>query len=99
MRGEFVPRAESWRWSSVWRFYQGDANSRRLLSPWPIPRPRDWRTRVNCAETRAELEALRRTLRRGQPFGSEGWCEKIVRQLGLESTVRSPGRPKKATGS
>lgn len=60
-----------------------------------MPRPRDWLTRVNRAETKGELEALRRALQRGRPFGSEAWSEKIVRQLGLESTIRSPGRPKK----
>jgi hypothetical protein len=52
------PEAGLRRWSSVWRFYQGAANSRRLLTPWPIPRPCDWRMRVNRAETRAEREAL-----------------------------------------
>jgi putative transposase len=58
-----------------------------------------WLTRVNRAETKGELEAVRRALQRGQPFGSEVWCEKIVRQLGLESTIRSPGRPKKSDPS
>ena len=92
MRGELVPRAESWRWSSVWRFYQGAANSRRLLTPWPIPRPRDWRTRVNSRRPGRNWKPFVARCGGGQPFGSEGWCEKIVRQLGLESSVRSPGR-------
>jgi putative transposase len=99
VRAELVPRAEAWRWSSAWRFYHGDVAARRLLCPWPIPRPRDWLNRVNRAETKGELEALRRSLQRGQPFGSEAWCAQIVRQLGLESTMRSPGRPKKVASS
>jgi hypothetical protein len=64
-----------------------------------IRRPLDWRARVKRAETQGELEALRRSLQRGQPFGSEAWCERIVRDLGLESTVRSQGRPRKRPSS
>ena len=41
------------------------------------------------------LESLRRSVHRGQPFGSASWCERIVKRLGLESTLRAPGRPKK----
>ena len=44
---------------------------------------------------RGELESLRRSVQRGQPFGSESWCERIIKRLGLESTIRAPGRPKK----
>ena len=99
VRANLVACAEEWRWSSAWRFYQGEAASRALLCDWPIPRPRDWRARVNRAETQGELEALRRSLQRGQPFGSEAWCERIVRDLGLESTVRSQGRPRKGPAS
>ena len=99
VRADLVARAEEWRWSSAWRYYHGDEASRALLCQWPIGRPRDWRSRVNRAETRGELEALRRSLQRGQPFGSEAWCEEIVRQLGLESTIRSRGRPRNAAAS
>ena len=31
VRAELVPRAEAWRWSSVWRFYHGDAAARAAL--------------------------------------------------------------------
>jgi putative transposase len=97
VRANLVSIAEEWRWSSVWRLYKGDDASRGILSDWPIPRPVDWLKRVNRAETKGELESLRRSLQRGQPFGSEAWCERIIRRLGLESTVRPPGRPKKIT--
>jgi putative transposase len=99
VRADLVARAEDWRWSSVGRYYHGDDASRGLLCEWPIPRPRDWRARLNRPETQGELEALRRALQRGQPFGSETWCEQIVRQLGLESTIRSRGRPRKVASS
>jgi putative transposase len=31
VRADLVARAEEWRWSSVWRFYQGDEAARGLL--------------------------------------------------------------------
>jgi putative transposase len=95
VRANLVQRAELWRWSSAWRMYKGAADARGILSAWPMGRPADWLIRVNRAETKSELKALRRAVRRGQPFGSESWCERITKRLGLESTIRSPGRPKK----
>jgi putative transposase len=95
VRANLVGRAEQWRWSSLWRWRHGDAKARKLLSPWPIPRPANWLGRVNRAETRAELEALRRSVRRGQPFGGEAWTADLIARMGLEHTIRPRGRPRK----
>jgi putative transposase len=95
VRATLVDRAEQWRWSSARRFYQGDATERSLLAQWPIARPGDWLTRVNRPETEAELEAIRRAVRRGQPYGSKSWCERTIKRLGLEWTIRPRGRPRK----
>jgi hypothetical protein len=51
----------------------------------PLPAP----------QTEAELAALRRSVHRGCPFGESAWCDRMVRRLGLESTLRPQGRPKK----
>jgi hypothetical protein len=69
------------------------------LSPWPIDRPRDWTKRVNAALTPAEEEAFQRSILRGQPFGEPDWQLATAKRLGLESTFRSPGRPKSQNGS
>ncbi len=95
LRANLVERAQDWRWSSLGRYTQGDDKARQLLAPWPIPRPKNWAARVNRAEGTKELEAVRRSVQRGQPHGSEPWCERIVQTLGLESTVRPRGRPRK----
>jgi putative transposase len=50
---------------------------------------------VNRPHTERELEALRRSVHRGAPFGSTAWQEQTARRLGLEFTLRSRGRPKK----
>ncbi len=96
LRANLVPHAEDWQWSSLWRREAGTAEQKRLLSKWPLPRPRKWVSFVNEAETEAELESLRRCVQRGQPFGADQWIEETARQLNLESTLRPRGRPRKA---
>ena len=88
-----VERAEQWRWSSLWRRERGSEKERSVLSEWPVPRPNDWVEQVNRAETPAEIEALRRSVRRGSPFGEATWVVETARALRLERTLRPPGRP------
>ena len=54
-----------------------------------------WMAPVYVAETEAELEAVRRSVARGCPFGSEAWRGGMVARYGLEHTVRPQGRPRK----
>jgi putative transposase len=96
LRANLVSRAEAWRWSSLWRRLHGDEHPGRLLSPWPLPLPADWPELVNAPQTEAELEALRRSVQRGCPFGAPGWQEQMAGRLGLAHTLRPLGRPKKA---
>jgi putative transposase len=68
LRANLVPRAEQWRWSSLWRRVHGDEQPRPFLSPWPVPLPADWVERVNQPQTEGELAAVRRSVQRGCPF-------------------------------
>ena len=68
---------------------------RRWLSDWPLPLPGDWKEFVNEPQSEAELDAIRRSVVRGQPYGGEAWAKKTAAELGLESTFRSRGRPKR----
>jgi len=61
-----------------------------------MPRLPGWTDRVNQPLGEKELEAMRRSVQRGRPWGEEGWVESIARRLNLESTMRPRGRPKKA---
>jgi putative transposase len=97
VRANLAKRAEEWRGSSAWRMAHGGAKMRALLSEWPISRPPDWLQRVNRPETAAELEAVRRSVQRGRPFGEASWCARVGKRLGLEYTFRSRGRPRLAT--
>ena len=95
LRANLVSRAEDWRWGSLWRRQFGSPEQQAILAPGPLALPRDWRELVNRPQTEAELEALRRSVHRGSPFGAAAWQERTARRLGLESTLRPPGRPKK----
>lgn len=95
-RADLVRRAEQWRWSSLHRWLRGSAEDRKLLAAWPLARKAHWVDYVNAPQTEAELQAVRRSIQRGSPFGDGPWSEQAVRQLGLQSTLRPRGRPLKA---
>jgi putative transposase len=96
LRAGLVGRAEAWRWGSLWRRLYGEPNDQPLLAPWPLPYPQDWPAWVNQAHSEAELEALRRSVVRGCPFGAADWQKRMAGRLGLQHTLRPRGRPKKA---
>jgi putative transposase len=93
LRAGLVERAEDWPWCSLSRRPASEA--RIPLNTWPLPRPARWAQQVNQPQTEGELEAIRRSLRRGRPYGGEAWTERIAYKIGLESTLRPRGRPRK----
>jgi len=93
LRANLATSAEGWRWGSLWRRVQHARSP--LLAAWPLPEPEDWTKLVNRPQTESELEAIRRCLQRGSPFGGERWVEETAKALGLESTLRPRGRPKR----
>jgi putative transposase len=60
-----------------------------------------WRLRllgkeeVNKPQTEAEVQALRRSVQRGQPYGDAAWTKRVAARMRLESTLRPRGRPPK----
>jgi putative transposase len=96
VRAKLARRAEQWHWSSA-RFWQDETERPSYLTAGPVRRPRHWVDWVNQALTVEELEAVRRCVNRGAPFGSAGWVKKTSERLGLQSTLRPRGRPRKAT--
>ena len=87
-----VEEAEAWRWSSLWhRVHGDDGGTGGRRARWRLPRR--WRQHVQSPQTEAELEALRRSVVRGCPFGEASWQERTAKRLGLQSTLRPRGRP------
>ena len=50
---------------------------------------------ANQPQSEAELEALRRCVNRGRPFGNPDWVAETAKRLNLQWTLRPRGRPKK----
>jgi putative transposase len=95
VRASFIELAEDWQWSSAYVRRQS-ADERRWLSiPEDPALPRNWRSWVNKVETEAELTSLRHSVRRGLPFGDDQWTRSSAVRLGLETTTRPRGRPRK----
>ncbi len=91
LRKGLVPAAELWPWGSLYAVCQ---NCHPIpLSKWPILRPGNWIEIVNRAENQAELEALRKLIKRNQPIGDPDWQKAVAPFIGL--SMRPIGRPKK----
>jgi putative transposase len=93
VRAGLVERAEQWRWSSAGQ--RGSGRGLVSLSPWPLAQPVEWRQWVNDEEMSEQVAAVRRSVTKGQPFGSSAWVEQMVAQWNLGATLRARGRPKK----
>ncbi|HEY8748408.1 MAG TPA: transposase [Tepidisphaeraceae bacterium] len=93
-RSNLCSKPDAWRWGSLWAAEHGGANDPKP-DPWPLQRPRDWPAIVNAVMSKAELERLRESLKRGRPYGSDPWTRRTAASLGLASTLRDRGRPRK----
>lgn len=97
LRANLVRKAEGWRWGSTWRRAEGTPKQKKLLHPWPVQVPRGYATLLNEPQSADEIEAMRRAVARGNPYGSLAWTEKTVQKFKLETTIRPRGRPKKGS--
>lgn len=91
VRVDLVQSAHEWPWSSHGERLHGG----HLIDGMPIVLPANWKEYVNQPMTDNELKRLEQSVSRGAPFGSQPWQTGICEQLGLESTVRAKGRPRK----
>jgi putative transposase len=91
VRAGLVERAEDWPWSSL--KYEREQRA-YWLAEWPVSRPPDWLSHVNTPQTEAELQAFRRAMHDGEPFGDEDW-KQAVKEM-LQTPRRRPrGRPRR----
>jgi putative transposase len=97
LRAALVERAEQWQWSGLWRRTQaiGKCETDLPLSAWPVERSRNWLAWVNRGLNDEQLEGVRTSVKRGRPLGPEAWVRQTAARLGLDFTLRGPGRPPK----
>jgi putative transposase len=93
LRARLCRRAEEWRFGSAWHRANASRGSDAILSPWPIPVPTGWLDRVNQTQTAGEVEAIRKSVARGTPFGADCWISQTAARLELAHTLRPRGRP------
>ncbi len=93
-----IRKPERWLWSSVGKS-SGSKDAAGLIrpriEPGPVSRGRNWLKSVQRPITDVELALARHSVVRGTPFGDPKWQQRIVARLGLESTMRPRGRPRK----
>lgn len=92
VRAHLVQSAKEWSWSS---HIGRTANDESIVDDLQIELPVDWTNYVDQTLTDCELERIRNSMQRQTPFGSPPWQMRICRELGLESTLKPKGRPRK----
>jgi len=102
VRAKMVRHAGEYRWSSFAAHAEGAANELlsgcvpyEQLSPYTAVRQRRWDAYVHQRADEDELAAIRRSVERSLPFGTESWVKRISKKLDLDLTIRPRGRPKK----
>ncbi len=96
LRAGLVSRAEDWPWLSLHHWLHGSGLS--LLDDWPVEWPGDWVEVVNQPLREEALGRVRTSAARGRPFGPDGWVRRMAEALGVDSTLRGRGRPRKGAG-
>jgi putative transposase len=91
-RARLVKKAQAWPWSSA---FAGTHEGLDLpLTKWP-GKPKDWLEQLNTPLDDETLKDVRQSVNRGKPLGSDAWTKAMATRLGLEHTLRGPGRPRK----
>jgi REP-associated tyrosine transposase len=85
-----VPRAEEYRWSSA--SVHALEDEMPILSEWPVAKPKEWLALLNLRTPAEQLRRIQQSAARGAPYGSPAWVDEVVKQYGLEHTIRRRGR-------
>ena len=100
LRARVVRRAEKWPYSSLHAATKAavkQVSGQVALDSGTVKHDAAWVGRVNAVMSPVELADLRRCVTRNAPYGSPSWTAKTARALGLESSLRARGRPKKTS--
>jgi len=95
LRAGMVVSSGDWLWSSF--AVRCGAEKDIRLSRGPVRLPEDWAALVDDVDGETEHVEFERCVKRGCPFGGQAWVKVMARKLGLESTLRVRGRPRKGS--
>jgi putative transposase len=96
VRAGLVKSANDWHWSSHGEV--AGTRSKLLVDEVSLELPDDWCSYVDESLTEKELEKFHQSVNRQSPYGDSEWQKQISRKLGLESSMRPRGRPRKKKG-
>jgi REP-associated tyrosine transposase len=87
IRARLVDVPTHWPWSSL--------GVPDMIDPWPVEPPGDWERWLTQPLFDHELLRLRECVNRQAPFGTAAWQQHLATTLGLETTLRPRGRPRR----
>ena len=94
-KAKLVLKSVDWPWSSVWRREKGTDKQKKILAPWPVPRPENYLLWLDQSQSEEEEGTIELSVLKSSPFGSLDWMEDAVKKFNLEQTLRRVGRPRK----
>ncbi len=94
VRSKLVNRCEDWKWGSAYVRVHGTDKQKKLLDEIPTDLPSGYTKWINTADKEEDLKTVRTSVNKSVPYGRDNWVDKMVLIHHLESTLRSPGRPK-----
>jgi putative transposase len=95
VRAGLKSSARDWKWSS--HLERTGKTPRILTDEISLVLPESWTAYVDQPWSEKDLEQVRESVNRQAPFGSSQWQSATSLKMGLESTIRPRGRPKKVT--
>ena len=98
VRAKLVQQCEDWLWGSAFRRIEGTTKQKKLLNyEFKTQLPRGYSRWINTQEKENNLFLIRTSVNKSVPYGKETWVNQMVKKFNLESTLRSPGRPRNIT--
>jgi len=94
LRAGLVDNSCDWQWSSL-AIRNGVEKPGIKIYKGPAKLPAKWNRHVNIIPTETEQRIIQNCIDRGTPYGGDRWKQSVSQKLGLESTLRPRGRPKK----
>jgi len=95
VRAKLVRICEDWQWGSAWRRIHGAGQQKKLLDQISFRLPDNYKKWINTSEEQDSLNLIRTSVNKSVPYGKSQWVDNMVLKYHLESTLKSPGRPKK----
>ena len=94
LRAQLVSSARQWPWNSL-AIRQGAEKNGLILHFGPMPLPPNWMRLVDLLPNETDVQKIQGCMQRGRPYGTDLWITRTAARLGLNSTLRPCGRPRK----